>query len=641
MKIVNFVFLSRLSLTVFFVMPTLAIAPPFASTALADVSRSTTVPSETPIEDIDPEALFPQSVYFLEQAIAAKQSEEKWRLVLQQAPKNAEAYQKVADALVNLARFEEAETFYQSAIEIAPTNESPYLAYGEFLLSQGRTSSATALYQNMTEAMPDSAIAHLKLALTLDNIYTRKPFPEAAQAEAAYREALRLDPNEVSASQMLGEHLRRSGRLAEAKEIFKIALRLEPENALIYEGMAKIAEERGDLATAEAVYKQAIAANPRNLETHRRFSKWLFKHNRPSTAAQASYQAALEQFPEDEGLYDQFALYLIYDGQIDEAIALLNEAIERGIEAPFVYLYLGSAFSEKGQPAKAEAAFREAVLLSPEAYYELVAFLATSGRIKDAISVGQEAIANGVQDEFLYYKLGQLYLENEQIEEAINTYREIFRVQRSADSAISLANVLLEQGHYVEAEAIYRQFIRSYDSNSRTVQRWKRALVALDREEEASGLEQYLNARLAANWTATYQEAVRISPESGYYHYLLGESLAKQGQLSAAEAAYRDALQLGHSEFQTTIRIGKTLFDRGLTAEAEAAYTSAFALEPEPDDRFAAYALSELYQNMGELRQAQGDLYSALDFYSRAKRIDPYTRGITEKVRELESLLRD
>ncbi|MGB3299813.1 MAG: tetratricopeptide repeat protein [Phormidesmis sp.] len=429
------------------------------------------------------------------------------------------------------------------------------------------------------------------------------------------------------------------GRLAEAEEIFKTALRLNPEDYIFYENLAEIAEERGDLSAAEAIYKEAIAANPRNLETHARFSKWLYKRDGLSTAAESSYREALEQFPDDQGLYDNLAFYLIYSGQTKEAIALLNQAIERGIEEPFVYLYLGRAFSGSGQQAEAEAAFRKAVLLSPDAYYELATFLEDNGRIEEAIAVCKKAIANGEQNELIYYKLGDLYLKNEQIEEAIDTHRELFRVHSSGDRAMSLAEVLLEQGQYAEAEALYRRYVNAYNDSSKNVQRWKRALVALGREKEADSLEPYLNARLAASWTATYQEAVRISPESGYYHYLLGNSLANQGQMAAAEAAYREALQLRYSAFLTTVRIGKTLFDQGLTERAEATYAAAFALEAESDDGPATYELSELYQNMGELRQAQGDLYSALNFYGRAREIDPYTEGITEKMRELESLI--
>lgn len=633
----KFILLSKLSLTALIATSTLIAIAFFESASLANTRQPTITQSEAPLEAIAFETIYPQSAYFLEQVIAAKQSERKWRSIVRQAPENAEAYQELAGALSSLARPQDAEAFYQKAIEIEPTTESLYLAYGEFLLLQRRQSEATALYQKMIEVIPDSATAYLQLALTLD-INTSKPFPEAARAEAAYRAALRLDSNRIFAYQMLGEHLKRQGRLAEAKAIFETALQLNPEDYTFYENLVEIAEERGDLPTAEAIYQTAIDANPRNLDTHVRFSKWLFEHDRIS-AVSDSYQEALEQFPEEEGLYDKFAFYLLYAGQIEEAVVLLNQAIERGIEKPFVYLHLGRVFSEKGQQAEAEAAFRKAVLLSPDAYYELVTFLADSGRTEDAIAVCRKAIAEVKQNEFLYYKLGELYLKNQQVEKAVDTYRELFRVYSTGDHAMYLAEALLEQGQYAEAEAIYRQFVGSYDSSSRNVQRWKRALVALGREAEADSLEPYLNARLAANLTATYQEAIRISPESGYYHYLLGESLANQKQIAAAEAAYREALRLRYSAFLTTIRIGKTLFDQGLTERAENTYTAAFALEPKSEDGFAIVGLSELYQNMGELRQAQGDLYSALNFYSRAKQIDPYTDAPIEKVRELESLI--
>src|SRR2546429_9942982 len=88
-------------------------------------------------------------------------------------------------------------------------------------------------------------------------------------AEVAYREALRLAPDDVRARLGLGLCLRRLRRPADAEAILREAVRLEPRSASVRAGLGgPLFGPRRDAGAAGAVHRAArlrpaLAAGPR------------------------------------------------------------------------------------------------------------------------------------------------------------------------------------------------------------------------------------------------------------------------------------------------------------------------------------------------------------------------------------------
>lgn len=89
-----------------------------------------------------------------------------------------------------------------------------------------------------------------------------------AEAEAAYRRALALDPAHADAYLNLGALLSEAGRSSEAVLLYGEALRQLPDVASLHFNLAVALEDLGDARAALASYERCIALEPRSADAH-------------------------------------------------------------------------------------------------------------------------------------------------------------------------------------------------------------------------------------------------------------------------------------------------------------------------------------------------------------------------------------
>jgi tetratricopeptide (TPR) repeat protein len=89
-----------------------------------------------------------------------------------------------------------------------------------------------------------------------------------ADAENAYRSALRLDPHHVAATINLGRLRHVARALPEAEGLYRQALVLEPEHPTARFNLGVVLEDRGAMDDAIAEYKEAIRLDPRVADVH-------------------------------------------------------------------------------------------------------------------------------------------------------------------------------------------------------------------------------------------------------------------------------------------------------------------------------------------------------------------------------------
>ncbi|MBL8540875.1 MAG: tetratricopeptide repeat protein [Betaproteobacteria bacterium] len=108
----------------------------------------------------------------------------------------------------------------------------------------------------MLEIRPSFAQAHFNIALCLD-AQGRK-----VEAEARYREAIRLDPTFTDAATNLGNLLRGSGRLQEAEALHRSVVDRALRSAPVWLNLAVSLKELGRLADAQAACREALRLDP-------------------------------------------------------------------------------------------------------------------------------------------------------------------------------------------------------------------------------------------------------------------------------------------------------------------------------------------------------------------------------------------
>ena len=119
------------------------------------------------------------------------EGEAELREAIRLQPACSYAYSKLGCALHESKRLPDAEAAFRRAMEFDPTDYYPGGQVLEILRQRGNAATATTTFEQAVKRYPDSAPAHFHLGNAL---LDQK---RVADAERAFREARRLDPNSI------------------------------------------------------------------------------------------------------------------------------------------------------------------------------------------------------------------------------------------------------------------------------------------------------------------------------------------------------------------------------------------------------------------------------------------------------------
>jgi tetratricopeptide (TPR) repeat protein len=168
----------------------------------------------------------------------------------------AEAWAQTGFCREKLGRHGEAIEASRKAINLRPSAESYFnLGLAHYYLKQYREASEN--YRNAIRLDPyNAADAHYALGL----VY--RDWGRADEEIQAYKQAIKLKPDYVSAYERLGSRYLRSKKYPEAIEIFKQITSLKPGDANAPNNMGEAYLEMGLTSDAVEAFKQAIRMKP-------------------------------------------------------------------------------------------------------------------------------------------------------------------------------------------------------------------------------------------------------------------------------------------------------------------------------------------------------------------------------------------
>jgi len=166
-------------------------------------------------------------------------------------PNVAPSHHSLGNALLIEGRPQEAIAAFRRAVELAPGDLAGYLSLSDQLMKHSAAEEAAACLERGIENIPNSALLLTRLARAYADS------GDSTRAEAAFREALALDP---AVSATFGVWLQEEGRPEDSAEAFQQSIRLNPQQGFAYFGLAQ--------AKAEAVgpFRNSMreaAADPR------------------------------------------------------------------------------------------------------------------------------------------------------------------------------------------------------------------------------------------------------------------------------------------------------------------------------------------------------------------------------------------
>jgi serine/threonine protein kinase/Flp pilus assembly protein TadD len=217
----------------------------------------------------------------------------------------------------------------------------PRLELSAFYTSQRKFADADAQAWYAVRQEPGNYLAHRELASTT--------FLRPSYAEAALREAIRLNKDDSQSHQKLAIALFSQGRLDEAISSAKEAVRLLPADGSAYVVLARCLARKGDYGQAEAAYRQALATRAVALLTVQADLGWMLiragKIDEGEKELAAAKRALPPLFPSDIDAGHRYAAV----GQTWEAAQLFQRAYAQnpqdsasGLRAAHLLLFEGN-----------------------------------------------------------------------------------------------------------------------------------------------------------------------------------------------------------------------------------------------------------------------------------------------------------
>jgi predicted O-linked N-acetylglucosamine transferase (SPINDLY family) len=254
---------------------------------------------------------------------------------------------------------------------------------------QGRLDEAEAAYRELLKTQPESAGVLLSLGVLQAQ---RQNLAEAAELMGL---AAAADPGNVTAYMNRGNLLRALGRHQEALASYEQVLKINPGNvdALTNRGVVLLDLGQGEKALAS--YEAALTVVPGHREAGLRRCGLLKGWGRLEEA-QAGYAQVLAAFPDDVAVLFSRGLVLAELDRIAEALASYDRALAIKPDYVEVLINRGIALTRLGRTTEALESYDRAVACNPgyaEAFNNRGALLADLGRYDAALEDYDRALA--------------------------------------------------------------------------------------------------------------------------------------------------------------------------------------------------------------------------------------------------------
>ncbi|HEX6204121.1 MAG TPA: tetratricopeptide repeat protein [Thermoanaerobaculia bacterium] len=463
-------------------------------------------------------------------------------------------------------------------------------------------------------AVPDTPAADLAAAYgELGLVFLTYEMSEPA--EAALTNAVRLAPDELRWTYLLGYLHKLKGRLPEAERHLGRAVELSPDYQPAVIRLAQVRLEQGEPKAARKLFERALEIDGEAAAAHEGLGRTADAEGDPAAAA-GHYRRALELAPEASSLRYLLGQALRRAGDSEAArreLAAAGDApvpIRDPLLAPIAslaesaqfYIVQGSESLDDGNLDAAAASFSRAVELDPvnytarKAYAYVLEKLGDTEGALDQLAAAVDAARLPREEVEAHAIRGSLLATAGRDEEALpHLARAVELAPAQHGTRLKLADALARRGRFAEAIAHYDRLLAAdAGAKSPVLTRRAAALVNLGRHDEA---------------LADYRRAVVASPDDPSVRLRHAEALEYLGRGGEAAAERRRAAELSAATGDPVELLagqGRLAAGHGDLAGAAARYREALAASPERSD--VRFALASVLAQAGRHDEALAEL---------------------------------
>ncbi|HST78071.1 MAG TPA: tetratricopeptide repeat protein, partial [Verrucomicrobiae bacterium] len=524
---------------------------------------------------------------------------EQYQALAKIEPKNSDNHLLLGRLYILNKDYNGAETEFRTAMNLDPSSEEAVTSLALLYNEEGNNKKAAEVLNAIPEEHRTS-----KMFGALG--YTYEQQKDYKQAIAAYRQAVKMDRENVDAMRGLAQNLANDGQLDAALSEYQTVQDADPQDGQASLRISEIYRRQGKFDLAMANLKKAEAVTQDSLEIPYNEAMILEAQGKYDEAA-ATLQKLVTRTASPDGNYssgerNNRALFLERLGTIYREAGKPMTAAETyrkitdlgGDEASRGYQDLIDLYRDQKQWTEADRIAREAIQKLPNdknLKITMALQLVDDGKPDQAIQMAKSVLKGGPEDREAYIQISQIYARMKRWKEAEDSLARAKSIATKPEEKeyiqFVLGSVYERQKKYEQAEQAFREVLQIDPNNSQTLNYLGYMLA-----DRNTHLEEALNL---------IKHAVQLDPQNGAYLDSLGWAYFRLGNYDAAEENLRRAAD-------------KT-----------------------PNDATVQDHLAELYAKTGKLKLAAVHWERALNEWSKSVPADVDQQDVTRVTKKLES----
>ena len=269
-----------------------------------------------------------------------------YRKLVEKQPGQAAPLVKLASAQVAAKDLPAARKALQDALRIQPDFLDAQLMLGGVEIHGGRFDEAQKIAKQVQQQKPDKAAGFI---LEGDTAFARKDYPAAL---AAFERAHKLEPTGILLVRQL-QVFNATQRPEEGEKRLIAWLADHPQDAGTRAALADSLIKRKQYKAASGHYLILNKSNPNNLLVLNNLAWTLFESN--DDRALGFAEQALKLKPDNPSVMDTLGWILVWQGQTERGIKLLQQALSKAPDAAEIHWHLASAYEKTGDRTRAQS----------------------------------------------------------------------------------------------------------------------------------------------------------------------------------------------------------------------------------------------------------------------------------------------
>jgi tetratricopeptide (TPR) repeat protein len=280
-------------------------------------------------------------------------------------PENADYWQKSAEIKLRINDLDHARHDLEQSAALNSTNSSLWLKMSDINRRLGNINEATRNIHTAVQLHPENNQIAIKEAQFL---FETKQYQ---QAEDKAEQILKNEENHLDASILLAQALAKQGKFDQALGTLEIAIQKNPQNPNLFLETLKIRKEQQGVETVLPDLVKLAHDHPEDASILTTLTDWLIQTNRLKKAEETA-QTILKILPDQAQVHLVLGRLQRLNGQLDQAISHLSDAITIDPNLVDAYIEMGKTYQDRRDLEKAIQIYQKGSQVNasdPRPYY--------------------------------------------------------------------------------------------------------------------------------------------------------------------------------------------------------------------------------------------------------------------------------